>query len=148
MALLIVKYGAKGLMARLPRQVLLNGQLIGILQGKEAHITLPEGQYRLKIAFGGPLRLGKTGKSIDLSLSTEEAVNVHDDAPTKVVFSDRERWWNILFDIDLVLWLAEFFITLPSPYDLIYKVLSNVFFAIWMLRIVLIRKRYYKFIIS
>lgn len=148
MALLIVKYGAKGLMARLPRQVLLNGQLIGILQGKEAHITLPEGQYRLKIAFGGLLRLGKTGKSIDLSLSTEEAVNVHDDAPTTVVFSDRERWWNILFDIDLVLWLAEFFITLPSPYDLIYKVLSNVFFAIWMLRIVLIRKRYYKFIIS
>lgn len=135
-------------MARLPRQVRLNGRLVGILQRQEAGITLPAGKYALSIAFGGPIRLPWSSKVIDLSVSTEETVSVSDDAPVTITFSDRERIWNILFDIDLVLWIAEFFITLPSPWNHIYSILSNTFFAIWMLRIFLIRKRYYKFHIS
>lgn len=148
MAQLIIRYGGKGLMARLPRQVRLNGQLVGILQKQEAIINLPAGKYSLSIAFGGPIRLPRTGKLIDLSVSTEEAVSVTDDAAVTLTFSDRERIWNILFDIDLVLWIAEFFFTLPSPWNHIYSILSNAFFVVWLLRILLIHKRYYKFYIT
>lgn len=148
MAQLIVRYGSKGMMARLPRQVWLNGRLVGIMQQPEIRIMLPAGAYDFRIAFGGPLRLGKTGKFIDLSLSSSRRVEVSEESPLTVTFSDRERLWNILFDIDLLLWIAEFFITLPEPWNLVYKILSDAFFAIWLLRIIIIRKRYYKFDIS
>jgi len=146
MAQLTVRYKHKGMMARLPRQIRLNGQSVGVLQHREARITLPAGNYFLTVAFGGPLRIGK--KTIDLSVSTTEPVRAEEGAPVTVEFSDRERIWNILFDIDLVLWLAEFFITLPEPWGLVYKIASDAFFAVWMLRIWLIRKKYYKFNIS
>lgn len=32
-----------------------------------------------------------------------------------MMITDKERWWNILFDIDLVLWLAKMFFELLIP---------------------------------
>ena len=63
-------------------------------------------------------------------------------------YSDRERWWNILFNIDVLLWLIKRFSTFGEPWDTVYEVLSNGFFVIWMLRIWLIRKNYFQFTIK
>ena len=61
-----------------------------------------------------------------------------------ISFQDRERLWNILFDIDLVAWLVSLFVTMPT----IYKIVSDAFFAVWLIRLVAIRKRYYKIILK
>ena len=59
-------------------------------------------------------------------------------------FHDRERLWNVLFDIDLVVWIVSLFVTLPP----LYKIISDAFFVLWLVRLVLIRKRYYKMVIK
>ena len=33
---------------------------------------------------------------------------------------------------------------LPEPWGLIYEILSNGFFAVWLLRVWIIRKKYFK----
>lgn len=55
-------------------------------------------------------------------------------------FHNRERLWNILFDTDLVLWIVSLFVQFPP----LYKILSNAFFAVWLVRLILIRRHYYK----
>lgn len=52
-----------------------------------------------------------------------------------MMITDKERWWNILFGIDLVLWLIRFFIEFPYPWNIVYEVVSNGFFALSLARI-------------
>ena len=82
----------------------------------------------------------KKGKSINMSLSSTEQVEVSPTGEVICEFHDRERLWNILFDIDLVLWVVSWFVQMPP----LYKILSDAFFVIWIVRLVLIRKKYYR----
>ena len=84
--------------------------------------------------------IGKSGKSIDISLSSAKEIEVPGVGDVECVFHDRERLWNVLFDLDLVVWVVSWFVAMP-PF---YKILSDVFFAVWLVRLVLIRKKYYK----
>jgi hypothetical protein len=92
------------------------------------------------VQFGGLIPLGKSGKKLDLSVSSTAQVEIPQEGDILCEFHDRERLWNILFDIDLILWMVSWFVTLPP----LYKILSDVFFVIWLVRIVVIRKRYYR----
>lgn len=125
---------------RLPHAVFLNGYFVGMLNDDQLRGEVPPGNYALRVQFGGQIPIGKKGKSIDLSLSATEQVEVPAIGEVVCEFHDRERLWNILFDIDLVLWVVSWFVTMPP----VYKILSDVFFVIWLVRLVLIRKRYYK----
>ncbi len=124
----------------MPHAVFLNGYYAGMMKNDQLQGEIPPGSYALRVQFGGRVPLGKKGKSIDLSLSATEQVNIPPAGETVCEFHDRERLWNILFDIDLVLWIVSWFVTMPP----LYKILSNAFFVIWLVRLVIIRKRYYK----
>lgn len=131
-----------------------------LMRGDELKIELPSGYYNIRIQCGSvvPLRLisrlRKKTTTIDLSVSCTTCIttygtatgnSAHAHQQTKsteqqtLMFRDREMLWNILFDIDLLLWIVSLFVTLPT----IYKILSDTFFVIWLLRLILIRKRYY-----
>lgn len=125
---------------KLPHAVFLNGYYVGVLKDDQLRGEVPTGSYSLKVQFGGLVPLGKSGKSIDLSVSSTMQVEVPQEGDVLCEFHDRERLWNILFDIDLILWVVSWFVTLPP----LYKILSDVFFVIWLVRLVVIRKRYYK----
>ena len=127
---------------KLPHAVFINGFFAGMMRDHDLRIEAPPGKYSLRVQFGGPLRLGKSGKSIDLSLSSTTEVEIPQNGEVLCTFHDRERLWNILFDIDLVLWIVSWFVTLPP----LYKILSDAFFVIWLVRLVLIRKKYYKIV--
>ena len=73
----------------------------------------------------------------------EKEIGVKRGANT-VTFSDREKFWDILFTIDLVLVIVKLFITLPDNLDLIYKIVTNGYFAIWLIYEWVIRKRYFR----
>ena len=129
---------------KLPHTVFINGYYAGMVKDGDLRIEIPAGIYSLKVQFGGLIPLGKSGKTLDLSVSSTAQVEVPQEGNVLCEFHDRERLWNILFDIDLILWVISWFVTLPP----LYKILSDVFFAIWLVRLVVIRKRYYRINIS
>jgi hypothetical protein len=110
--------------------------------GKDGRLQLdaPRGNYDLKVQFGGRVPIGKRGKTIDISVSSTKQIEVPSIGDVECVFHDRERLWNILFDIDLLVWVVSWFVTMPP----LYKILSDAFFAVWLVRLILIRKKYYK----
>lgn len=127
----------------MPYFIELNGATIGIMKRKEARINnLRPGDYQLGIKIGGVL-FGK-----ELMVGGWCNVTISEDTETTVVFRNHEKLWNILFDIDMVLWIAEFFISLPHPWHIVYKAVSDGFFVIWMVRLYLIRKRYFRLTIN
>lgn len=127
---------------RPPHAVFLNGYYAGMLKDDQLRGEILPGSYLLRVQFGGDIPIGKKGKSIDMSVSSTELVEVPPTGEVVCEFHDRERLWNILFDIDLVLWVVSWFVTMPP----LYKILSNAFFGIWLVRLVVIRKRYYKIV--
>lgn len=128
----------------LPHLVFIDGLYAGQLQNDCLQIDAPEGTYSLRVQFGGRMPVGKKGCTIDLSVSSTVQIDVPRQGDVVCMFHDRERLWNFLFDIDLIAWIVSLFVTMPP----LYKIISDTFFAIWLLRIVLIRKRYYKIIIK
>lgn len=122
----------------LPLWVFINGQPLGVMRSESVTIELPEGTYNIavKLLFQvRKLRFGIEGSSI---------VTASESLPLNLRVTDRERLWNILFDLDLVVWLASLFFTLPSPWNLVYHILSDGFFLTWIIRLIVVRKRYYK----
>lgn len=131
MAQLVVGPMRKQLL-NLPHYLLINDQLLGMMKGQDVRINLPEGQYRVTI------------RSAYKFIESSMMVSVVGDKVSHLFFGDRERLWNILFNIDLVLWIFKRFVHFSSNWAFIYEIVSNGFFAIWLLRIWLIRKNYFK----
>ena len=125
---------------RLPHAVFLDGLYAGMLKDDRLEVDAPAGSYQMRVQFGGRVPIGKSGKSIDISLSSTQQIQVPRKGYVECTFHDRERLWNLFFDIDLVVWVVSWFVTMPP----VFKVISDVFFAVWLLRLILIRKKYYK----
>lgn len=117
----------------LPHRVLVNGRLIGILKEKSVAIEMPAGNYRLTIQSMFPF------------LYTSEIVDVVNGRETTLEFSDRERWWDILFVLDIVLWTLKRFLHLASPWTWIYEIFTNGYFVIWLIYEWRIREHYFNF---
>ena len=124
----------------IPYWVFINEHPIGIMQGKEVSIELPPAQFDLSIKI--VFRLFKW----QFSIGGKRKVCLSEGEHLHLMITDKERWWNILFDIDLVLWLAKMFFELPHPWNIVYEVVSNGFFALWLARIWFIRDRYFQII--
>ena len=124
----------------IPYWVFINEHPIGIMQGKEVSIELPPSQFDLSIKI--LFRLFKW----QFSIGGKRKVLLSEGEHLHLTIKDKERWWNILFDIDLVLWLAKIFFELPHPWNIVYEVVSNGFFALWLARIWFIRDRYFQII--
>ena len=122
------------LMAKLPNRIFINGRFVGIMQQKKVNIMIPEGTYNIMIQSPIPF------------LYATDQIEIQHDVENIVAFKNRERIWDILFMIDLVLWIAGFFVTLPSPWDLIYEISTDTILALWLIYEFCIRKKYYRII--
>ena len=142
MATLTLRHQRRFYEPRLPHLIFIDDLYAGTMQG-ETQIQMPAGHYKMRVQFGGKIPLGKSGKSIDLSVSST-CDNVEVKQHTTFLFHDREWLWNLLFDIDLIVWLVSLFI----PLTRLYRILSDSFFVIWLVRLLIIRKRYYRIIIQ
>ena len=124
----------------IPYWVFINEHPIGIMQGKEVSIELPLAQFDLSIKI--LFRLFKW----QFSIGGKRKVCLSEGEHLHLTITDKERWWNILFDFDIVLWLVRFFVDFPYPWNIVYEVVSNGFFALWLARIWFIRNRYFQII--
>ena len=80
-----------------------------------------------------------------MTLSATETIRVSNEGYNCLDFKDKERWWDIVFGIDLAVWFVTLFLTIPHPWDIVYHVLSDGFFVAWLIRLFVVRKRYYAF---
>lgn len=128
---LTIEKSCSELMARIPNRIIINGRFVGIMQQRKVSIMIPKGNYHLMIQSVFPFMYA----TADISIEPE--------VENFVKFRNRERVWDILFTIDLILWIAKFFFTLPDPWDMIYEISTNTFFAIWLIYEFCIRKKYY-----
>ncbi len=121
----------------IPYWIMVNDTPVGLMRTGEVSLSVPTGTYRVqvKVLFRVWKWLWGVGGSREVSIA--EGQHLH------YTITDRERWWNILFNIDLVVWLASFFFTLPAPWDVVYHIVSEGFFALWLLRIIIIHNRYF-----
>ena len=124
----------------IPYWVFIDEHPIGIMQGKEVSIELPPAQFDLNIRI--LFRLFKW----QFSIGGERKICLSEGEHLHLTITDKERWWNILFDLDLILWLAKIFFELPHPWNIVYEVVSNGFFALWLARIWFIRDRYFEIV--
>ncbi len=122
----------KKYLVELPHYVLVNDQVLGLVKGQVVRIHLPAGSYKVTV------------RSVYKFIEGSAMVEVGDDETVTCMVSDHEKWWNILFNVDLILWAAKRFVNIGEPWDTVYEVASNGFFAIWLLRLWIIRKRYFK----
>lgn len=122
----------------IPYWVYVDDQLIGIMQSKEESIVMPAGSFDLsvRVVLGPP--------EWHLAIGGTQRINLAEGEHLHLLIADKERWWNLLFNIDIVLWLAKLLFTLPHPWDMAYEVLSNGFFVVWSIRVWIIRKRYFQ----
>lgn len=143
MAELIITHRQKDYLLKMPYQVIINGRLVGVMRTPQARLRLPAGYYIITIRTGSYVPVGKKGKTIDMTFSTTEAVKISDTGYNCLDFKDKERWWDIVFGIDLAVWFVALFLTIPHPWNIVYHVLSDGFFVAWLIRLFFVRKRYY-----
>lgn len=132
MAHLKIIHHTSKLMSKIPHRILINQQLIGLMNTPEVNIRIPEGRYLITIQSVFPL------------FSASMAVGVSENVENVLAFSDREKWWDILFVIDIILWCADRLIHLPHPWNIVYQIFTNGYFVLWLLYEWLIRKKYFR----
>lgn len=132
MATLTIAAGRTKFSLQIPHKILINGQFIGVMKTPKVEIQLPAGNYHIAI------------QSMIPYFGSAMSVKVEEGVENILTFSDREKWWDILFGIDLILWLAKLFFELPHPWELIYKIATNGYFVLWIIYELIIRKRYFK----
>lgn len=135
--LIIHRKQSFGIKLSIPYYVKINGNIVCATRSDCLQIQLPSASYNIGISYIFSF------KKWNFTLSSERNILIHQDETVELEFYSRERIWNILFDIDLLLWIAELFFNLLYPWNIIYKILSNGFFVAWIIRLWLIRDRYF-----
>ena len=128
-----------GIKMPIPYCVVINGKVVGVTRLDRVQIEMPQGAYNISVKYVFPIWRW------EFSLSSSKDIIIKDNETVEMEFFHKEILWDILFEIDLLLWIAEFFFELPYPWNIVYKVFSNGFFLLWILRIFIIRERYFTF---
>ena len=77
-------------------------------------------------------------------IKTSAIVKIDEGVDNVLEFEDKEKYWDIVFSLDMILWIASLFIDLQKPYSTIYHLISEGLFAIWLIHIIVISKRYFR----
>ena len=132
MARLTIIQKNRRFMPLLPHNILIGGQAVGLMRTPCVHIEIPQGAYEITI------------QSLFPFIKSSAVVRIDEGVDNVMEFEDKEKYWDILFSVDMLLWIVSLFIELQKPYSTIYHIVSEGLFAIWLIHIIVIRKRYFK----
>ncbi len=130
--LVITKKKHGKLAMNIPHYIFINGQMLGLMKGKSVAINIPAATFEVKV------------QSMFKWFYSAAVVTTHTGTTTHIDFSDREKWWDMLFVADIILWCARRFLDLESPWTWIYEILTNGYFVAWLIYEWTIRKRYFR----
>lgn len=117
---------------RIPHYILINGRMIGLMRDESVTLNVPPATFELRI------------QSVFRWFFSSAVVSTHEGTVTHIDFSDREKWWDILFVIDIILWCVKRFLNLAAPWTWIYEIFTNGYFVAWLIYEWSIRKRYFR----
>lgn len=132
MALLHIEQKASGIALKIPHKIFINNNLLGIMNCKEIRIQMPPGRYKIRVQSVVPL------------LGTEMMMEVSEGVENHLSFRNRERGWDVILMIDLVLWIVGFFPHLPEYWEMAYNIFTYGVFILWLGYEWLIRKKYFR----
>lgn len=128
---LIITQKARGKFT-MPHYLLVNGRMLGLMRERSVTLEAPPATFQVRI------------QSLFKWFHASRVVTTHEGVDTHIDFSDREKGWDILFAIDLVLWIVKRFLHLAAPWTWIYEVVTNGYFVAWLVYEWRIRERYFK----
>lgn len=133
MARLIISQKKKGKFnLALPHYILVNGKNIGLMNTPSVTLEVPPVTFNVRI------------QSMFKWFYTEVTVTTHEETDTFIEFSDREKWWDALFILDVILWCVKGLFHLAAPWTWIYEVFTNGYFVAWIVYEWVIRKKYFR----
>lgn len=116
----------------MPRYLLIGGEMAGLMREKLTSIELLPGTYRIRIQSA--LRWFYSEANVTISESADSFIDYH----------DRERVWDAVFIVDLLLWCIKGIFHLSHPWSLAYDIFTNGYFALWAVYELVIRRRYFR----
>ena len=116
----------------LPHKILIGGQMLGLMRTPSVTINMPQGIYEVTV------------QSVFPFIRTSATVKVDEGVDNVMEFEDKEKYWDVVFSLDMILWAASLFIELQKPYSTIYHIVSEVLFLIWLIHIIVVRKKYFR----
>lgn len=102
------------------------------MSNKKICIQMPPGSYRIRIQSMLPF------------WGAEMEVAVSEGVENRLLYRNRERGWDIVLMIDLVLWVIGFFPNLPEYWEMAYNIFTYGILVLWLGYEWLIRKKYYR----
>lgn len=114
----------------------IDGIIISILKGKTEKVYLTPGNHTITIKVIVPIL------KWTITFVSTRTINVP-PLGTSICFGNKERIWNLLFDLDLLLCIIGFIVDIPSPWNIVYEVMSNGFFIIWIIHLWHIKDNYF-----
>lgn len=118
--------------ANIPHYILINGKLLGMMKDSSVELEVPPATFEIRI------------QSMFKWFYSSAIVTTRDGTVTHIDFTDREKWWDVLFVIDIVLWCVKRFLHLASPWTWLYEIFTNGYFVAWLIYEWTIRKRYFR----
>lgn len=118
MAILTIIQKKRRMMPILPHKILIGGKCIGLMRTPMIHINMPQGLYEITI------------QSLFPFIKTSAIVKVEEEVDNVMEFEDKEKYWDILFSFDMLLWIVSLFIncsTKLSPVCLFFHLLRRNF---------------------
>lgn len=92
----------------LPHKILVGGQLLGLMRTPSVTINMPQGMYEVTV------------QSVFPFIRTSAIVKVDEGVDNVLEFEDKEKYWNLIFSLDMILWFASLFLNLQKPYSTIF----------------------------
>ena len=132
MARLIIIQKKRKFTPMLPHKILIGGQMLGLMRTPSVTINMPQGIYEVTV------------QSVFPFIRTSATVKVDEGVDNVMEFEDKEKYWDVVFSLDMILWAASLFIELQKPYSTIYHIVSEVLFLIWLIHIIVVRKKYFR----
>ena len=72
-----------------PHKLLIDGRMMGIMKDRRVSLEMPMGEYEITIQSMIPF------------ISASQRVALPLRGEVTLVFSDREKWWDVLFVVDI-----------------------------------------------
>lgn len=96
MARLVISQKRKGKFnLALPHYILINGKNIGLMNTPSVTLEVPPATFEVRI------------QSMFKWFYSSAVITTHDETDTFIEFSDREKWWDVLFVVDVILWCIK-----------------------------------------
>lgn len=116
----------------LAHYILIGGKRVCLMQSEVLNLELPSGTFEITI------------QSLFKIFKSKAVVSISDATDSFIDFSDREKFWDALFVVDIILWCIKGLFGLPDPYSLIYDIFTNGYIFLWLGYEFYIRNKYFK----